>query len=490
VANRPPHHVQRRATSAGEVAQLCKLRPGAADLTQNFAASPAHRPAPRTTCNVVGLSSSTPPGCFRYHPTVHPRQSAALGATLLLLAAGLAWFRDREDKPAPPGLAAEAAPSKFHSRGRVAGTETQRMERFRAIWHAVQGGQADPAQAELALELIQSLPAVALKELVTELIATAALTGDPALLGQMARRIGDLEAETGLKWLVAEAALTPENPAFEPLFPAALGGWSESDPSGLLAAYFDDDKAREFRIRTGNATWADDGMGPEIVARAAKDDPDEAWRLIAKWQRRTFGEKFFEGLDPSLVPHFAARIKDLFHDPGQPGFEHLGGSEEFWEMEQAVKKSAAATWFSSQPDQALAWHLEQTPVFPATPDGLEAAQGQQAGALSDRLYFKQPERAMAWLTGKPAPFRAAAAAELGLALVAGPALTDDGLADLRILAAWIGEGPGFDRWLHALPAALAAREQGHRYEEVAGLLVEQLDLGPAEREILERQWRE
>jgi hypothetical protein len=415
---------------------------------------------------------------------VNHRQTAGLGAALLFLAAGLAFFRGGGEKASAPGSAADPGPAKFHARGRVAGTQAQRMDRFRAIWHAVQGGRADPAQAELALELIETLPAAALKELVAELIATAADAGDPALLGLMARRIGDLEAEIGLKWLVAEAARSPENPAFEPLFPAALGGWSESDPTSLLAAYFDDDKARGFRIRTGNDTWADDGMGPEIVAKAARDDPDEAWRLIAKWQRRTFGEKFFEGLDPSLVPHFAARIKDLFQDPDQPGFEHLGGNEEFWEIEQAVRKSAAATWFSSQPEPALAWHLEQTPVFPATPDGIDAAQGQQAGALSGRLYFKQPERAMAWLAEKPAAFRAAAAAELGATLVASPALKEGGLADLRELTAWIGEGPGLARWLNDLPSALAAREQGHRLGEVATLLMQHLDLSAAEREIL------
>jgi hypothetical protein len=416
---------------------------------------------------------------------VHHRQTAGLGAALLLLAGGLSLFRPGDEKPAPPEAATDPAPSKYSSRNRVSGTQSERMERFRAVWHAVQGGKADPEQAELALELVQSLPASALKVLVTELIATAAETGDPALLGLMARRIGDLEAEKGLKWLVAEAAQTPDNPAFEPLFPDALGGWSESDPIGLLTAYFDDDKTRLFRIRTGNQTWADDGMGPDIVSKAAKDDPDEAWRLMAKWQRRTFGEEFFEGLDPSLVPHFASRIKDLFLDLDQPGFEHLGGNEETWERQQSVKKSAAATWFSSQPDQALAWHLEESPTFGSTPEAYQAARGQRAGELSDRFYFKQPERAMAWIAEKPEAFRNAAAAELGVAIAANPELAEDGLADLRTLTGWIGEGPARVRWLNALPAALAAREQSHRLAEVATILMQNLDLSAAEREILQ-----
>ncbi len=416
---------------------------------------------------------------------MHHRQTAGLGAALLLLAAGLALFRPGHEKSTPPAASIDPAPSKYSSRSRVSGTQSERMERFRVIWHAVQGGKADSEQAELALELVQSLPVSALKELVTELIATAAETGDPAMLGLMARRIGDLEAEKGLKWLVAEAAQTPDNPAFEPLFPDALGGWSDSDPIGLLSAYFDDDKSRLFRIRTGNQTWADDGMGPSIMLKAAKDDPDEAWRLMAKWQRRTFGEEFFEGLDPSLVQHFASRIKDLFQDLDQPGFEHLGGNEESWERQQSVKKSAAATWFSSQPDQALAWHLEESPAFGSTPEEIDAARGQRAGELSDRLYFKQPDRAMAWLADKPEAFRNAAAAELGAAIAAHPELAEDGLADLRTLSGWIGEGPARVRWLNALPAALAAREQGHRLGEVATILMQNLDLSAAEREILQ-----
>lgn len=416
---------------------------------------------------------------------MHHRQTAALGAALLLLAAGLALFRPGEEKPAPPATATDPAPSKFSSRSRVTGTQSERMDRLRRIWHAVQGGKADPEQAELALELVQSLPAAALKELVTELIASAADTGDPALLGLMARRIGDLEAEKGLKWLVAQAAQSPDTPAFEPLFPEALGGWSDSDPIGLLTAYFDDDKTRLFRIRTGNQTWDDDAMGPSIMLKAAREDPDEAWRLMAKWQRRTFGEAFFEGLDPSLVPHFASRIKDLFQDLDQPGFEHLGGSELSWKMQQPVKKSASATWFSSQPDQALAWHLEEAPAFGSTPEEIDAARGQRAGELSDRLYFKHPDRAMAWIAEKPEAFRNAAAAELGVAIAANPGLAEDGLADLRTLSGWIGDGPVRVRWLKSLPAALAARKQSHRLGEVAKIFIQHLDLSAAERELLQ-----
>lgn len=154
-------------------------------------------------------------------------------------------------------------------------------------------------------------------------------------------------------------------------------------------------------------------------------------------------------------------------------------------MQQLVKKSAAATWFSSQPDQALAWHLEESPAFGSTPEEIDAARGQRAGELSDRLYFKQPERAMAWIADQPEAFRNAAAAELGVAIAANPGLAEDGLADLRTLTGWIGEGPARVRWLNALPAALAAREQGHRLAEVATILMQNLDLSAAEREILQ-----
>ena len=72
-----------------------------------------------------------------------------------------------------------------------------------------------------------------------------------------------------------------------------------------------------------------------------------------------------------------------------------------------------------------------------------------------------------------------------VAIAANPELSEDGLADLRTLTDWIGDGPARVRWLNALPAALAAREQGHRLGEVATILMQHLDLSAAEREILQ-----
>jgi hypothetical protein len=92
---------------------------------------------------------------------------------------------------------------------------------------------------------------------------------------------------------------------------------------------------------------------------------------------------------------------------------------------------------------------------------------------------------MAWIADKPEAFRNSAAAELGVAIAAHPELAEDGLADLRTLTGWIGDGPARVRWLNALPAALAAREQGHRLGEVATILIQNLDLSAAEREILQ-----
>jgi hypothetical protein len=406
---------------------------------------------------------------------VDHRQTAGLGVALLLLAAGLAFLPSKTE-PLPESSPA-ATTSRVRHRGALSGTVAQRTEQLRLIWRAASGGSASPQELELALELIQSLPASTLKELVTELAPEP--DGIPDLLAAMARRIGDLEAERGLKWLVAEAANTEG--VFEPLFRPALDGWSDSDPVGSLAAFFDDDKVLEYRIRRReNSTWGDDGIAPEVVAKAAERDPDEAWLLLRKWQRRTLGDDFFKGLDPSLAQHFGGRIKELFHDSELPGFEHLGGTAESWQEEQEVRRSAATAWFVLDPDKALAWFAPSDPA-----DSKD--QGASAGALSSRFYLTQPQRAMEWLEAKPAAFRAAAAVELSYDLVAGPDIPDSRWEDLTALTGWMEEGTGRRRWLLGLSSALAQRQQSQRLAEVAEALLARLDLTDDELAILENQ---
>ena len=403
------------------------------------------------------------------------RQTAGLGVALLLLAAGLVFL------PAKPDLSQEtpsaAASSKARNRGVLSGTVAQRTEQLRSLWRLASRGSASPQELELALELIQSLPAPALKELLTELAPEP--DGMPDLLAAMARRIGDLEAERGLKWLVAEATNT--GGVFEPLFKPALDGWSDSDPVGLLGAFFDDDKSLEYRIRRReNSTWGDDGIAPAIVAKAAAQDPDEVWLLLRKWQRRTLGDDFFTGLDPSLAQHFAGRIKELFHDSELPGFEHLGGTAESWQEEQEVRRCAATAWFALDPEEALAWFDSINPA-----DSWD--QGTSAGALSSRFYLAQPQRAMEWLGAKPSAFRAAAAVELSYDLVAAPGIPDSRLDDLAVLTGWMEEGRGRRSWLVGLSSALAQRQQSQRLAEVTEALLARLDLTADELAILENQ---
>jgi hypothetical protein len=353
----------------------------------------------------------------------------------------------------------------------------QRTEQLRSIWRSASTGSASPQELELALELIQSLPAATLKELLTGLAPEP--DGMPDLLAAMAKRIGDLEAERGLKWLVVEAANTEG--VYEKLFKPALDGWSDNDPVGLLGSFFDDDKALEYRMRHREiSTWGDDAIAPDIVAKAAERDPDEVWRLLAKWQRSSLGDDFFKGLDPSLAPYFAKRIKDLFEDPKLPGFQHLGGTFESWEGEQKVRRSAATAWFLLDQEKALAWFAPA-----ASADSVE--QAVSAGALSSRFYLTQPERAMEWLGAKPMAFRAVAASELSYDLVAAPDLADSRLDDLTVLTGWIEEGRNRRRWLLGLPAALAERQQSHRLVEVTDALLARLDLTADELAILENQ---
>jgi hypothetical protein len=406
---------------------------------------------------------------------VDHRQTAGLGVALLLLAAGLAFLPPKSDPPA--GSSPATAPSKVRDRGVLSGTVAQRTEQLRSIWRLASSGSASPRELELALELIQSLPAPTLKELLVECAPEP--DGMPDLLAAMARRIGDLEAEHGLKWLVAEAANTED--VFEPLFKPALDGWSDSDPVGLLGAFFNDDKSLEYRIRRReNSTWGDDSIAPDIVAKAAELDPDEVWLLLRKWQRRTLGDDFFKGLDPSQAQHFAGRIKELFHDSELPGFEHLGGTAESWQEEQEVRRSAATAWFALDPDKALAW-------FAPEDSAGSRDQGESAGALSSRFYLAQPQRAMEWLGAKPTAFRAAAAVELSYDLIAGPDVPDSRFDDLVVLTGWMEEGRGRRSWLVGLSSALAQRQQSDRLAEVTEALLARLDLSADELAILENQ---
>jgi hypothetical protein len=408
---------------------------------------------------------------------VDPRKTAGLGVALLLLAAGLALL---PSKTAPPAETSSAtASSKVRHRGSLSGTVAQRTEQLRSIWQSASTGSASPQELKLALELIQSLPASALKELLVECAPQP--DGMPDLLAAMAKRIGDLEAERGLKWLVAEAATTEG--AFETLFKPALDGWSDSDPVGLLGAFFHDDKSLEYRIRSReNSSWGDDGIAPDIVAKAAERDPDEVWLLLKQWQRRTLGDDFFKGLDPSLAQHFSGRIKELFQDADRPGFEHLGGSWERWAEEQEVRRSAATAWFVLDPDKALAWFAQDGSASKQDP-------GTYAGTLSSRLFLTQPQRAMEWLGSKPTAFRAAAAVELSYDLVAAPEIPDSRLDDLAVLTGWMAESrdSGRRNWLIGLTAALAQRQQSHRLPEVTEALLAHLDLTADEMAILEKQ---
>ena len=407
------------------------------------------------------------------------RKTARLGIALLLLAVGLALLPSRKsDKDADSSTA--AASGKARDRGALSGSLSQRTEQFRSIWRSASTGSASPQELELALELIQSLPAPTLKELLTELAPEP--DGMPDLLAAMAKRIGDLEAERGLKWLVAEAS-NPDSAegTFEKLFKPALDGWSDRDPVGLLSAFFDDDKALEYRMRQRElSTWGDDAIAPDVVTKAAERDPDEVWRLLSKWQRSSLGDDFFKGLDPSLAPHFASRIKDLFEDSQMPGFQHLGGTFESWEGEQKVRRAAATAWFSMDQEKALAWFAPT-----AKADSMEQAVA--AGALSSRFYQTQPERAMSWLEAKPEIFRVIAAAELSYDVVAAPDLADSRMNDLTVLVGWIEKGKGRRRWLRDLPAALADRQQFHRLVEVTDALLAHLDLTEEELAILENQ---
>jgi len=424
---------------------------------------------------------------------MHPRHSARLGVGLLVLAAGLLIFRSGENETPPSATTKDPAAAKFRSRGALTGTASQRAERLRSIWASLSGRHADPAEDKLAAELIASLPAPVLKELLTEFASNAETEGDPDWLALVARRIGDLEGERGLRWLMATAADPAQATAASTLtglIPAALHGWSDGDPLGLLDAYFDRSRAVVYGISESlDPGEGARGMGATIIAKAAARDPDETWRALRTWQRKGLATSFFDGLDPLLAKHFGERVHELFQDLERPGLQLLGGDHESWEGQQVAIKAAATAWFSAQPDQALHWYGQQSPVLGITETDRESAEGQQAGAIGSRLYLEKPDRAMAWLGAKPTGFRSAAAAELGYAIAARPSLPEKHLGDLQTLVGWIGEGPARTRWLEGLPAALANRDQAARQDEIVHTLISSLDLNASELAILENQVR-
>ncbi len=376
--------------------------------------------------------------------------------------------------------------SKVRPRGALSGTQQQRIERFRTLWRSVVGGKVSAAEHKLATELIGSLPAPVLKELLAEFAVVSLQEGDPACLKLMAHRIGDLEGEHGVEWLLGMAlsmAGSEEHVAvFSGLVPETLRGWSEGDPLGLLSAYFDNDKAHRFGIdERFDPGQGSRGMGATVIASAARRSPEEAWLLLGKWKRRGLAEAFFDGVDPAQARHYAGRLAEVFEDLERPGFEHLGGDQENWETRQKAILAAAGGLFMVDPDQALAWQQEELPVFADNEPTYQHERGKRAGLLSARLYREEPGRALKWIESQESGFRAGAAAELGYAILARP-LAESDYPRLATLKSWTGGEAEQLAWLQGISRALSRAGNGaDTMTQVASQLGQNLDLTPNEQ---------
>lgn len=360
------------------------------------------------------------------------------------------------------------------------------MDRLRLTWSSTSRQSRDPAQEQLVKDLILSLPASALKELLVEFATDPDAESGLDWLSLMAKRIGDLETERGLNWLVEQSA---EIPAFAGLVRPALRGWTDSDPTGLLGVYFDSAKAYRFGIderfdKGGGAK----GMGAEIVAKAAEQSPGETWEILRKWQGKSLAAAFFDGVDPAQAEYFARKIKELLVDREKPGWEHLGGNELDWEKKQAALQSAATALFVRNPEHALAWFEDSVPILATTPEEQERERGQKAGELGTRLYREQPEQALAWIEGQAPGFRAAAASGLGYGILASEGIAEADFARLAILKGWIGEEAEQLAWIRGISKARAANGAGDLSEELVAQLTQGMNLTAEEEDALRPQW--
>lgn len=418
---------------------------------------------------------------------MEPRHARWLGAGLLVLATGLAVWRPENKAPERLAASPDAPPAKFHERGPDLGTRSQRMEKLRLAWASVGGRKGDAELARLARDLILSLPASALKELLVEFVATGAETGDPDWLQLMARRIGDLETERGLDWLVEQAnAAAEEHSPFRQLIRDGLLGWSDSDPVGVLGAYFDIRKSNRFgmneRYEEGGGAK---GIGARIVAKASRQSPGETWEILRAWQGKKLAAAFFEGLDPAQAKYFAGRVNELFYDFEKPGLEHIGGNQDDWEFKGAVLEASAGAVFAANRQEGIAMYEEVWPTLAGDRDEVEGAK--RDARLGRRFFLENREQALAWIDGHEPAAREVLARELAYGILSSPHLDEQGYAGIAALKERLGGPEQQQAWLEKMRWELAARGAGPRRDQIVDQLAETLELSPQERELLVEQ---
>jgi hypothetical protein len=358
------------------------------------------------------------------------------------------------------------------------------MEKLRVAWASVAGRSANPELNQLARDLILSLPAAALKELLVEFVATGAETGDPDWLQLMARRIGDLETERGLNWLVEQAdAAAEEKSPFHQLIRDGLLGWSDSDPVGVLGAYFDLRKSNRFDMNERyDEGGGGKGFGAKIIAKASKQSPGETWEILRTWQGKKLAAAFFEGVDPAQAKYFAGKVNELFYDFDKPGLEHFGGNQDDWEFKSAVLEASARAVFAINQREAIAMYKEVWPTLSNDRGGVDSAK--RDAKLGRRFYLEDPEQALAWIDAKEPQAREVLARELAYGILSSHLLEDSGYASIAALKERFGGQEQQHAWLEKLRFELASRGAGKRRDEIVDQLVTALDLSSEERELL------
>lgn len=413
------------------------------------------------------------------------RQTAWLGGGFLALAIGLAVFKPEGRELGKPAVAGDATAAKSQQRGAMGGTVSQRLERFRLLWRGVSGGKGSQEDSKLAAELIASLPASTLRELLVELAPIAHAEGDPSWLPLMAHRVGELEGQRAADWLIGLRDSMPEDEAapFKDLLPETVRGWAAGDPLGLMANYFNAEKAKRYDINERmSVDEGASGMGAVIIASAASRSPEETWRSLRTWQRGMLAVAFFDGVDPGQARHYAGRLTELFADLETPGREHLGGEQEDWEEQQKALSAAAGALFLIHPEEALAWREKQD--LASSGEHGEQERGRMAGQIGIRLYREQPERALSWISGQSEEFRRAAAGELGYAIVSRPLGVED-CDRLAMLKDWTGGEEERVAWLKGLERSFSRETERRR---IACDLLDKVELSEVERGYLTERY--
>ncbi len=409
-----------------------------------------------------------------------------LGVLLLAAAMGLVIYQGKQtDKSTSTPFTETPSPSNWRSRDRVQGTPAERLERMRGV---LVGKKRNELKAE-DFRLMKSLSSEALMDLTDEFAADN--DGDPErpwpMILEMLKRLGEMKRSAALDWVINQSEcdrLTGISKSM--LVQGLLLGWADRDPLAALATVLYPDTP-SYSKGGYEYLMAIDTQRPELVAKATTDDPEGTWRLLCRNRMNELSVQFFAALDPAGAKGYAMRLPELFRDPDQPGLEMFGGLEtdltttSSTDRYQSAAKAAAGGWLIKEPEAALAWYLEQSPVV----DESEEEFGKKAGDLIGTWVKLEPDNAMDWARSKPPGMRGGMADELASMITSGRTYSEEDMSRLNEAFEWM-DGNRRIQWL----AKTAESQRWHAADRdvsssPAGQILAGLRMTPQEKASLE-----